>query len=332
MGFSLSVYISHNPASIFYIIRSIYVSAIIVSLVYIYKFISMEGLDILLFENPSMETIAQIASINVGFGGGRNLFASWLAFSLTFALPIMISTYKNIRLLLIPTSIIMIIPLVLTLSRTALLSLIVFGFLIIIFTEDKKLKMTAIKIIGVLFSTITLMVIFNIFNIGSFFITRFYLIFESFQGESVDYGVMGRLELWHYAIKSIIEYPILGTGIGTLYKGWKEIGGVHNYHNIFLQFWAQLGIIGLSIFILWSIFLIYISYKTYKKLRKFSHSRLYYLSFITFLNINIYYFKSLLMFQYFDLEIWTLIGITGGLFAIVYSGGFKWEEKVKYAY
>ena len=318
IGFVISLLLLfYKRKMILVIINSLFISSTIVALLYYYKFFQLEGLKLLSLR-PSMDTIAKIASINVGFGGGRNLLASWEVFSLTFALPLIFSlkSYKK-KILYLFLSLLILAIIFLTLSRTAILSLFVFIAIFIFLLKDNKLKAKLIKVNIVMVLSLLLILALNIANIRDFLETRFILAVETLSGKSdTDLGTLGRLELWNYAFKSFIENPILGTGIGTLYEGKKEIGGVHNYHNIFLQILAQTGVIGISIFLFWTFWLVFTSWQNVKFFWKIGDKYFYVVANITFINILIYYFKSLLMFQYFDLEIWTLIGITGGLYVI----------------
>ena len=177
--------------------------------------------------------------------------------------------------------------------------------------NNSKIKVYSILLLLSSLFLIIFIIKTNMFNLGTFLINRFAFSIQTFKGEVIDYGTLGRLELWNYALKSFFAAPILGSGIGTLYKGLTEIGGVHNYHNIFLQFLAQIGLIGFLLFLIWSFWILYISYLNMKYLNKLEIS---FLTKLVFANILTYYFKSLLMFQYFDLEIWTLIGFVGWLY------------------
>jgi len=283
----------------------IIISSIIISFIYIYKFIIF-GLPIL-YGNASMNSIGEIASINVGFGGGRNLMASWLSFTFTFPLFYFLLENKNfkIKTILIIISLLLFTVIILSLSRTSILSIFVFIFLYYFISNERRVKVNIRRFFYIIFMTVFIILFFNPVNIGDFLSTRFLLAINSFiNNENMDYGVSGRKELWEYAWKSIQEHPFLGTGIGTLYNGMKEIGGVHNYHNLFIQFFAQIGAIGFILFVIWSIILLLIAYKNMKELE---YSKYNFLSKLIFVNLLVYYFKGLFMFQYVDLEIWTLI-------------------------
>ncbi len=312
---SFSIYLAENyERFIFKILFACYLSAFFVSVAYLTYFFQSGGLNLFLGK-ISMYQIMVIASINVGFGGGRNLLASWLAFSLTLAFPILFYFFKENwkKILLVLSAVPITMVLLLTLSRTAQLALLVFIILLGIFSRE--FRGFSKKFLMSLFFVLVFILAVNPFNIGSFLIARFLFAFYAISGSGEDYGTEGRLELWDYAFKTIKDHFLLGSGIGTLYKGFPEIGGVENYHNIFIQMFAQVGFIGFILFTLWSIWLVYTSFrlrtpfsekeKTFKVLID-----------IVFINILVYYFKSLLMFQYFDLEIWTLIGILGGLYIL----------------
>ena len=294
------------------ILKSLYFSALIVSILYFFVFIKQGGF--LLFSEPvTMATIAKIASINVGFGGGRNLLASWLSFALTFSFPFLLVNKKKwfIKIILIISFLFILFIIFLTLSRTALLAIFISFIITILLINNSKIKRYSFFL---LFFSILLAIFIlktNIFNLGTFLISRFAFSIQALKGEVIDYGTLGRLELWSYALKSFFEDPIFGSGIGTLYRGLDEIGGVHNYHNIFLQFLAQTGLIGFYLFLIWTLWVLYISYLIAKCLNNLEIS---FLTKLVFANILTYYFKSLLMFQYFDLEIWTLIGFVGWLY------------------
>ncbi len=293
-------------------LRALYFSALIISALYIYTFIK-KGALLLFTGQATMSTIAQVASINVGFGGGRNLLASWVSFALTFSFPFFLIKYKNLflRILLGMLSFLLLLVIFLTLSRTAMLSIFICIIIMTMLAKDERIKKLSfsLSLLGLLL--VVLIIKTDIFHLGTFLITRFTLSIEAIKGEATDYGTMGRLELWNYALRSFFDNPVLGSGVGTLYKGIDEIGGVHNYHNIFLQFLAQTGLVGLFLFLIWTCWLFYVSYSNSKFFVSTEYS---FLSNLVFVNILVYYFKSLLMFQYFDLEIWTLIGFTGALY------------------
>jgi hypothetical protein len=69
----------------------------------------------------------------------------------------------------------------------------------------------------------------------------------------------GRWELWGFCIEIFKEYPILGTGINTFNEAYNKLGlepvitPSHNAHphNIYLQFLAETGIIGLSFLLIY---------------------------------------------------------------------------------
>jgi O-antigen ligase len=65
-----------------------------------------------------------------------------------------------------------------------------------------------------------------------------------------------RAEAWHPAWQVIKTAPIIGTGIGTYYivsSPYKIVGdndAGYFVHNDFLQFWLELGLVGLSLMLL----------------------------------------------------------------------------------
>ena len=78
-----------------------------------------------------------------------------------------------------------------------------------------------------------------------------------------DANVLGRLELYAEAVHDIAISPLVGIGFGRFNDEWKDFSGVPNFvyiatrgeivndsthaHNSYLHFWAEGGIVGLSL-------------------------------------------------------------------------------------
>ncbi|NPB07096.1 MAG: O-antigen ligase family protein [Aquificae bacterium] len=283
--------------------KGVFWSALWVSTAYLFLAVKL-GLLQLFTGGFSMETVGEIARLNVGFGGGRNIMASWLAFALTFALPYLYARTRSLLPVLLSLPVLT--ALLLTLSRTALLSLLLAPFLGALLAPPKARRAFTRALLALL-AAAALLLALNPFNLGSFVALRFLSALKALRGEAEDWGTEGRLELWHYALKAFTEEPLTGTGLGTLYAGLPSIGGVNNYHNVPLQLLAQTGLVGLTLFLLWSLFLFLTAFRL-KRAYPLEGS-------VLLVNLLTYYFKSLLMFQYVDAEVWTLVGLTGGLYA-----------------
>lgn len=78
-------------------------------------------------------------------------------------------------------------------------------------------------------------------------------------------GMMGsRFEIWSAAINMISSYPLMGVGQGEFYhlssnisfskSEFLRLNGGENAHNYFLQTFAELGLIGISVFLLTFVF------------------------------------------------------------------------------
>jgi len=129
MSLGLGAFIYIQPTGYRLIAIAIYISSLLIGLMY--SFIMVKKSAFLIFyENFSMETVGKIASINVGFGGGRNILASWLAFTLTFAYPILLieSSSRRRTFFLSIGAIFLLFLVFLTLSRTAIISILFFFF------------------------------------------------------------------------------------------------------------------------------------------------------------------------------------------------------------
>ena len=85
-------------------------------------------------------------------------------------------------------------------------------------------------------------------------IYRLSFLFSEDKGSSVD----GRLELINFTFNKIADNPIFGYGIGSFSKEYYNIDGRYYPHNIFLEIWFELGVIGVFIF---GIFLLTLLFK-----------------------------------------------------------------------
>lgn len=80
-----------------------------------------------------------------------------------------------------------------------------------------------------------------------------YRVLLPFYGEKSS---VARISLWNTAVKEIKDNPILGKGVNGFSDNWDKYNtdaGLEHYnfpHNIFLNFWVDLGLLGLVSFVL----------------------------------------------------------------------------------
>jgi O-antigen ligase len=271
---------------------------------YFYEFCRGGGLGIIAHPS-STDFFSEMCAFSASFGGGKNLLGSWLCFGYTFVAPVFLlyrprsKMAKGMLLVAAPV-------LLLTFSRTAFLGLAFFGGATFLLMKRNAVR-SILRSLPIRFFVLIAVLIFalNPFDLRSKFIHRLIDPLLYYQGKANDLGAMGRQALWSEAWQVIEESPIIGTGIGILGTG-KTKYVEDNFHNVYLQILAQTGFVGLFLFGVWSFVL-------FAMAAAISHSsphrdpRDVLFGKILLLNLLTYYFKSLFMFQYFDLEIWTLI-------------------------
>jgi len=295
------------------VLTGLAISVIILSVQYIFTFITNGGLTLL--ANPMSPNFAsKIAEIDSGFGGGKNLLASWFCFNLTFTVPMLKSISRQhlaniVAFFGAP-------PLVLTFSRTSIGALFIFlivSFIWLKWKDFKRITPFPPRLILLLLPALLLFCPAGILTKEAQHATR---PIEHLKGKTSDPGLTGRLYLWETAITSIKEKPVLGTGIGTIHPAYYYGKGAYhndNYHNVYLQFFAQTGLVGLILFGLWSARL-FSAPAGFSVFRSGQVNSGHLWGKILVLNLIAYYAKAFLMFQYFDLEIWTLIIFSGILY------------------
>jgi len=82
------------------------------------------------------------------------------------------------------------------------------------------------------------------------------LLFSGDLGSLPVSSVSYRVWLWQDALQRIAEHPLLGWGPGSaplLIQEAAVPGGLGHYHNLYLQLAAELGLVGLGLFALWSL-------------------------------------------------------------------------------
>ena len=172
--------------------------------------------------------------IHLGWG-----FSNLIAVIHVFLTPIMLMKYVEIREYkwFIPLDVLAVISLILTLSRGAILGVIIGLLTLIVLRRKEFLKIGIFLGITVIVSLIFL----KIFNHA--LVNR---LFDRLFDEN------GRFELYKFALENFLKRPITGHGIKSskyLINEFLQRPSTY-YHNFILQILATLGIIGFTIFLL----------------------------------------------------------------------------------
>jgi len=224
----------------------------------------------------------------LGLFGNVNFFAEYLIVPLPIAVSLfLVSRNKFKKILLLIASLAMGISLIVTFTRGSYLGLgvsLIFMFLLFIISRGKNFIKNNKKFFIAILVAITiitfLFVIPTPLNKSGTVISQIKNRISVTQ-LTQDSSIKRRIATWKFTVLMIKDHPLLGSGIGT-YKyntlryqaeffGQGENRSLYPHgfadkaHNEYLQLWAEMGIVGLGIFI-WLI----ISYFSYglKMLRK----------------------------------------------------------------
>lgn len=148
------------------------------------------------------------------------------------------------KLLLAMTMILMVIAILATVSRGGFIGLIVI-FMVICRKQGMRLK----SVIGPL---VVLLIVFRIFAP-----TTYWDRISTMISPNEDYNISGeggRIEIWESGLKLMIRNPLTGVGISCFEEGEGQQHGERGgkwmtAHNSFIQLGAELGLIGLFLFI-----------------------------------------------------------------------------------
>ena len=120
-------------------------------------------------------------------------------------------------------------------------------------TNIRLIFYLSIFLLSIFFYHETLLLIFQK-TIGRFSQLSPDLLFESS-------SVVARIEHYYFLLKNILEKPIFGWGFGTYGLHFTGIDQRSSPHNIFLEIYFELGVLGLYLYLL---FIIFCYYKTFK--------------------------------------------------------------------
>jgi len=227
-----------------------------------------------------------------GLFGNVNYFAEYLIIPLPIAVALFF-TSKNIKrkILLLIGILAMSATLILTFTRSSYLGFgisLIFMFSLFMLSQGKNFIQNNKKVLTVILIVIIIMAsivaIPNPLNKDDTFLSKIRDRL-SFDKITQSKSLLRRIATWKFTILMIKDHPLLGSGIGTFrYNTLKyqaeffkksdnrsiySYGFAEKSHNEYLQLWAELGIIGLLIFI-WLL----ISYFTYgiKLLRRLKNN------------------------------------------------------------
>ena len=211
-----------------------------------------------------------------GLFGNAGYFAEYLILPLPITISLfLVSKNKTIKILLLIGILTMASTIALTFTRTPYLSLVIsFIFMLLLFvisrgkeffTDNKKIFIVVFLAIIII---ISLIVVPNPLNKPGTVISKIKSR-ASVNQLSQDYSIRRRIATWKFTMLLIKDHPLLGSGIGSFkYNSLKyqakffdqgdnralyPYGVADKTHNEYLQLGAELGIIGLIIFI-WLIF------------------------------------------------------------------------------
>lgn len=207
-----------------------------------------------------------------GLFGNTNYFAEYLIIPLTIAVSLFFSTPNKLKKILLLIGIIaMGVCLIVTFTRGSYLgfsvSLIFMSLLFIISRGKnfiKKNRKIFIIILAIVIFITFLFIIPNPLNKSGTAIEKIKSRI-SISKLTQSYSVKRRIATWKFTALMIKEHPLFGSGIGTFkYNTLKyqaeffkqgenrslyPYGFAEKAHNEYLQLWAEMGIIGLGIFI-----------------------------------------------------------------------------------
>lgn len=220
-----------------------------------FLFIVINIIHIFSFNNPLITTnFFRWAMNELPIIGEHSIYASiFIGLSLIFSLlkiKYFLRVVKLIPFLII--NLVLIFFLISISSKTVMISLLTLSFILIITRFNLKFRGTIILI------TSSFFLLYLVYQIP-FVRDRFKEIFakETYEIVNQNNSTSMRLGIWETAIKSIMEAPVLGYGIGDskeeLRDGYEDksailLEGNYNSHNQFLSVWLNTGVIGFMIF------------------------------------------------------------------------------------
>ena len=189
----------------------------------------------------------------VSFFGNPNFFATYLVAVIPLLLVLSLGPHKKRKFPAIITSGIALICLLLTQTRSAWIALIVslvFLFLLIHKTKAMRFSPRNRLILAIILSVICITVIFNQGMIRD----RITELWNPYGSAFI------RMHIWQAELSMIGTYPLFGSGLGTFqivfpgfrYPGFLSevpIGNLLHVHSEYIEILAEMGIVGLGLFL-----------------------------------------------------------------------------------
>ncbi len=174
--------------------------------------------------------------------GNPNIFAEYLVIAIPLTVGIFWSTKRDgVRLLFLAMFLLQAAALVLTMSRGGWLGLAVAAFVFICLVR-KELLLLAIPLMGA-----------AVFFVPTSIVNRFMTIFN-FADSSTSY----RFKIWEITEIIIHNHFLVGLGLGhrpfkAVFEQYMPGMGIFHAHNTFLQIFAEMGVIGFLLFLIFMV-------------------------------------------------------------------------------
>ncbi|WP_169740183.1 O-antigen ligase family protein [Carnobacterium funditum] len=245
---------------------------------------------------------------------GTNAFYITIFIAIIISLILIEKTFRK-KIYLFILLILAYFPLLLTQKEGFLIinSLIIFvlflGFIIL--KNNNKIIFAVMIILAFLFTFIISLLLFNLGFL------------HGISNIDIDEISSGRPKIYSDVWNMIIDNPFFGKGLFYV----KQIIGI-NAHNIYLQLWAEIGLIGLVLFAIGFILNLYISFKIYLKISSMNGINTEYLLFSIYIQIFFIFYGIVgnPLYDYFMLGMYMIVSSIP--MTMLNEHNFKTKEKV----